>query len=192
MLLPALPPKHRYKVIFMMRPIAEVMASQQAMTSRLGTRRASLDHDQLERGLRAHREEMRRWGKTTPDVEWLEVDYPALVSDPALVITQLVEFLGGERLPNEEAMAAVIDPALYRRKEQRRRESPLSWSSFLTKVVIIITLGLAIDAADVTRLGRRKHAPGKVIISRSHHPGGWLMPVPVQHRTDWVDLARNS
>ena len=116
MLLPALPPKHRYKVIFMMRPIAEVMASQQAMTSRLGTRGASLDHDQLERGLRAHREEMRRWGKTTPDVEWLEVDYPALVSDPALVITQLVEFLGGERLPNEEAMAAVIDPALYRRK----------------------------------------------------------------------------
>jgi len=100
----------------MMRPIAEVMASQQAMTSRLGTRGASLDHDQLERGLRAHREEMRRWGKTTPDVEWLEVDYPALVSDPALVITQLVEFLGGERLPNEEAMAAVIDPALYRRK----------------------------------------------------------------------------
>jgi len=85
MLLPALPPKHRYKVIFMMRPIAEVMASQQAMTSRLGTRGASLDHDQLERGLRAHREEMRRWGKTTPDVEWLEVDYPALVSDPALV-----------------------------------------------------------------------------------------------------------
>src|SRR5947208_2983465 len=116
MLLPALPPKHRYKVIFMMRPIAEVMVSQQAMTSRLGTRGASLDHDQLERGLRAHREEMRRWGKTTPDVEWLEVDYPALVSDPALVITQLVEFLGGERLPNEEAMAAVIDPALYRRK----------------------------------------------------------------------------
>src|SRR5207244_11190057 len=90
MLLPAMPPKHRYKVIFMMRPIAEVMASQQAMTSRLGTRGATLDHDQLERGLRAHREEMRRWGKTTPDVEWLEVDYPALVSDPALVITQCV------------------------------------------------------------------------------------------------------
>jgi hypothetical protein len=50
MLLPALPTKHRYKVIFMIRPIAEVMASQQAMTSRLGTKGASLDHDQLERG----------------------------------------------------------------------------------------------------------------------------------------------
>src|SRR5262249_16860271 len=76
MLVPALPAKHQYRVIFMMRPIAEVIASQQAMTSRLGTKGASLDFDQLERGLRAHREEMRRWGRTTPDVEWLEVDYP--------------------------------------------------------------------------------------------------------------------
>jgi len=87
------------------------------MTSRLGTKGATLDHDQLERGLRVHHEEMRRWSKTTPDVEWLEVDYPALVHDPAPVIAQLVEFLGSERLPNEKAMAAVIDPALYRRKK---------------------------------------------------------------------------
>src|SRR5215831_6118141 len=116
MLLPALPTKHHYKVIFMMRPIAEVMASQQAMTSRLGTKGASLDHEQLERGLRAHREEMRRWGRTIPDVEWLEVDYPALVRDPAPTISKLVEFLGRERLPNERAMAAVIDASLHRRK----------------------------------------------------------------------------
>jgi len=116
MLLPSLPSKHQYKVVFMMRPIAEVIASQQAMTSRLGTKGASLDFDQLERGLRAHREEMRRWGRTTPDVEWLEVDYPALVRDPAPTISKLVEFLGRERLPNEPAMAAVIVASLHRRK----------------------------------------------------------------------------
>jgi len=116
MLLPALPTKHQYKVIFMMRPIAEVLASQQAMTSRLGTKGAALAHDQLERGLRAHREEMRRWGKTTPDVEWLDVSYPALMRDPAPIVAQLMEFLGAERLPNEKEMAAVIDPTLHRRK----------------------------------------------------------------------------
>jgi len=116
MLLPALPTKHQYKVIFMMRPIAEVLTSQQAMTSRLGTKGAALAHDQLERGLRAHREEMRRWGKTTPDVEWLDVSYPALMRDPAPIIAQLMEFLGAERLPNEKEMAAVIDPTLHRRK----------------------------------------------------------------------------
>lgn len=116
MLLPALPTRHQYRVVFMMRPIAEVMASQQAMTSRLGTKGASLDRDQLERGLRAHREEIRRWGRTTPDVEWLELDYPALLRDPAPRISKLVEFLGRERLPNEQAMAGVIDPALHRHK----------------------------------------------------------------------------
>ena len=116
MLLPALPTKHNYKIIFMIRPITEVMASEQAMMSRLGTKGASLHRDQLERGLRAHREEMRRWGVTIPDVQWLEVDYPALVRDPAATISKLVEFLGKERLPNEGAMAAVIDGSLHRRK----------------------------------------------------------------------------
>jgi tetratricopeptide (TPR) repeat protein len=118
MLLPLLPTKHQYKVIFMMRPIVEVMASQQAMASRLGTKGASLDRDQLERGLRAHREEIRRWGRTAPDVEWLDVDYPALLRDPEPTISKLVEFLGQERLPNEHAMAAVIDPSLYRRRHK--------------------------------------------------------------------------
>ena len=116
MLLPALPTRHQYRVIFMMRPIAEVIVSQQAMTSRLGTKGATIDHDQLERGLRAHREEIRRWGRMTPDVEWLEVDYPALVGDPSPAISKLVEFLGRERLPNEHAMATVIDTSLHRHK----------------------------------------------------------------------------
>ena len=116
MLLPALPTKHHYKAIVMIRPIAEVMASQQAMMSRLGTKGASLDYDQLERGLRAHREDMRHWGRTIPHLEWLEVDYPALVSDPAPTISRLVEFLGRELLPNEHAMAAVVDVSLHRRR----------------------------------------------------------------------------
>ena len=116
MLLPQMPAKHQYKVIFMTRPIAEVVASQRAMTTRLGTKGANLEPEDLERGLRAHREEIRRWGGNAPHIEWLEIDYPALVRDPAPTIARLVEFLGRERLPNESAMAAVIDPALHRRK----------------------------------------------------------------------------
>jgi len=41
--LPALPAKHQYKSDFMLRPIAEVVASQQAMTTRLGRKAANLD-----------------------------------------------------------------------------------------------------------------------------------------------------
>jgi predicted AlkP superfamily phosphohydrolase/phosphomutase/tetratricopeptide (TPR) repeat protein len=116
MLLPRMPAKHDYKVIFMLRPIAEVVASQRAMTSRLGTKAANLDPEQLERGLRAHREEVRKWAESVPHIEWLEVDYPSLISEPAAAISKLVEFLGPERLPNESAMRLVIDPGLHRRK----------------------------------------------------------------------------
>ncbi|MGI8890225.1 MAG: alkaline phosphatase family protein [Chthoniobacterales bacterium] len=116
MLLPRMPAQHHYKVIFMTRPITEVVVSQKAMTTRLGTSGADLEADQLERGLRAHREEVRRWGKSASNCDWLEIDYPSLVRDPAAGIAQLLEFLGQERVPNEKAMSAVIDPALYRRK----------------------------------------------------------------------------
>jgi len=116
MLLRDLPEKHQYKVIFMLRPIGEVVASQQAMTNRLGTKGAKLDPEQLERGLRAHREEMRRWAQNAPHIEWLEIDYPALVANSGPEIAKLIEFLGRERLPNEEKMGTVIDPALHRRK----------------------------------------------------------------------------
>jgi hypothetical protein len=116
MLLPALPSKHQYKVIFMLRPIAEVVASQEAMTARLRTKGANLDPEQLERGLRAHREEMRKWATNAPHIEWLEIAYPMLIRDPAPSIARLVEFLGPECLPNEKAMAAMVDPALHRRR----------------------------------------------------------------------------
>jgi hypothetical protein len=116
MLLPALPTKHQYKVIFVLRPIAEVVASQRAMTTRLGTKGANLESEQLVRGLRAHREEVRKWAQSAPYFEWLEIDYPALVRDPASAITRLVEFLGSDRLPNEKAMVAVIEPTLHRRR----------------------------------------------------------------------------
>ncbi len=115
-LLPQMPARHRYKVIFMTRPIAEVVASQQAMTARLQTKGANLETGQLERGLRAHREEVRKWATAAPHIEWLEISYPALVQNPAPAIAELIRFLGQERLPNESAMTGVIDPALHRRK----------------------------------------------------------------------------
>lgn len=115
-LLPALPPQHHYKMIFMLRPIAEVIASQRIMLARLGTGGAGLDPEQLGRALRAHREEIRAWAATRPHVQWLEISYPELVRDPAPAIAKLVEFLGREHLPSEHAMAAVIDPALHRNR----------------------------------------------------------------------------
>ena len=67
-------------------------------------------------GLRAHREEVRKWAINASHIEWFEIEYPTLVRAPAAAISRLVEFLGPERVPNESAMTAVIDPGLYRRR----------------------------------------------------------------------------
>ena len=116
MLLPRMPAKHDYKLIFMRRPIAEVVASQQAMTTRLGTKSADLDSEQLARGLRAHREDIRRWATTVPHITLLEIDYPKLVREPLPQISRLIDFLGKDRLPNSQQMATVVDHSLYRKR----------------------------------------------------------------------------
>ncbi len=116
MLLPHMPPKHRYKVLFMTRPIEEVVVSQQAMVNRLATKGAELDTEQLQRGLTAHRHEMCNWLRSAPHMEWIEIDYPTLVKDPQPVVARIVEFLGPDRLTTPEKMASVVDASLYRRK----------------------------------------------------------------------------
>lgn len=116
MLLPKMPEKHNYKVIFMTRPIGEVVASQHAMTERLGTKGAGLDTTELARALEVHRDETRNWLRTAPHVEWIEVDYPALVRDPQPGLARLAAFLGSELLPAPQAMAGEIDPKLHRKR----------------------------------------------------------------------------
>jgi LPS sulfotransferase NodH len=116
MLLPRMPLQHDYKVIFMTRPIQEVVASQRQMVNRLGKKAAELDPEQLQRGLTAHREETLLWLATAPHMKFIEIDYPALVRDPQSIVSRLVQFLGAEQLPNETVMAAVVDPLLHRQK----------------------------------------------------------------------------
>ncbi len=116
MLLPHLPSQHNYKVIFMTRPIEEVVASQAKMVARLGKKGAELDEEELERGLTAHRNETRSWLRNAPHMEFIEIDYPSLIQDSAAAVAQLVEFLGAERLPRAENMATAVDASLYRRK----------------------------------------------------------------------------
>lgn len=116
MLLQSLPLKHNYKVIFMTRPIDEVATSQRKMVERLATKGAELDAEQLQRGLAAHRNEISRWLKSVPHMEFVEIDYPTLVSDPLPQIARLIEFLGRERLPKSAEMTRAVDPSLHRRK----------------------------------------------------------------------------
>ncbi|MEO8439315.1 MAG: alkaline phosphatase family protein [Spartobacteria bacterium] len=114
MLLPHLPQKHSYKIIFMQRPIEEVTASQKRMITRVGSDGANLTLPQLQRGLRAHRAESLRWLAAAPHVDFITVDYPALVYEPEKQLQRVTDFLGADRLPAAAEMSRVIDPALRR------------------------------------------------------------------------------
>lgn len=117
MLLTHMPSAHRYKVVFMTRPIEEIAASQYKMIHRLGTQGAELTEADLLRGLSQHRHEAIGFLKKAENFDVLTIDYPTLVSNPAEVVPQIVEFLGPDRLPHVEAMHAVVDPSLHRQKK---------------------------------------------------------------------------
>lgn len=114
-LLPHLPRVHRYKIVVMRRPIEEIVRSQLEMLRRAGqppaTDPAALAAKQLE-GL----EKILALLRTSDRVELLEIDYPALVADPAPACNRLAEFLGSKILPHPEKMSAAIEAGLHRQR----------------------------------------------------------------------------
>lgn len=119
LLLPALPRRHHYKIIFMQRPVEEVAASQHAMLQRRFPARAHAAPAQMADTLRTHREEILKLLRSRPDVDVLEVDYPELVRAPGAIGPRLAAFLG-ERWPfAAEKVSAVVKPALHRQRAGR-------------------------------------------------------------------------
>lgn len=114
-LLGALPVVHTYKLIFMQRPVSEVVRSQLAMVERSG-QKPKIDPAELTQRLEAHVDGILKALAKSKQVQLLVVDYPALVADPAPQIAKIAEFLGKDILPRPEAMSAAVDRSLRRQK----------------------------------------------------------------------------
>jgi predicted AlkP superfamily phosphohydrolase/phosphomutase/tetratricopeptide (TPR) repeat protein len=116
MLLEEMPRNHKYKVIFMMRPVKEIAVSQTKMIERLGTEGAKVEETRLVRELARHRAEAVHWLEGAENVDHLLVSYPALVSDPGKSISEIVEFLRDDYVIDPKGMITAIDGSLYRNK----------------------------------------------------------------------------
>lgn len=114
-LLAALPPKHRYKIIFMTRPVQEVVASQWKMLEHKGTQ-PKTEREHLETAQQKHALGMLGMLRNHARVKLLEVDYPALVRDPQSAASRITAFLGQDSLPSHQRMHTVVKPALYRQR----------------------------------------------------------------------------
>ncbi len=114
-LLPSLPPKHRYKIIFMERPVGQVVASQWKMLER-GGRQPRSEKAHLIATQETHVRQLLATLRQSPRIELLEVDYPALVADPFGQLPRIQAFLGGRLKGTPEDLAAVVRPELHRHR----------------------------------------------------------------------------
>jgi hypothetical protein len=106
-LLPALPEGPRYRVVLMRRELGDIVASQDRMLARRGESRGRLGADRLAEVLAAQIEVARGWLRARPQVAWMELDYDALLRDPAPGLAQLADFVAS-RVPLA-TLAALID-----------------------------------------------------------------------------------
>lgn len=108
-LLPALPAGPRWDVLFMRRPLPAVLASQAVMLRRRGER-----HDVAEADMAAHFERhlarVRATLAARADVRRLDVDYDAVLADPAARAAEVARWLGLDL--DVAAMAAAVEPEL--------------------------------------------------------------------------------
>ncbi len=113
-LLPSLPGKHRYTVIYMVRPTEEVVDSQWAMLARQGKQPQS-EKQHLIDVQEHHSRQIRAVLAQSDRVTLLEVSYPELVAAPGPVLETLAALLPGRFQPSP-SVAACVRPQLHRQR----------------------------------------------------------------------------
>lgn len=110
-----LPPGHRIRVIFLHRPIDEVLASQKRMLANQG-RPEETEDARLRRTMLEHQKSVMAALLQTPNAETLIVSYPQLVANPLDEAGKIAAFLKPMVELDPQLMAAVVKPELHRNR----------------------------------------------------------------------------
>ena len=112
-LLTYLPESFDYQVIFMRRPLAEIVASQHAMLDARGSERGS-DESRSAELYEAHLAQVERFLQRRRCFSTVMIEYAQVLADPRGQAERIQAFLG--RRLDTARMAAVADPALHRNR----------------------------------------------------------------------------
>jgi hypothetical protein len=118
-LLLSLPATHEYRIIFMQRPLAEVLASQEQMLRNRGVSENAATTSNVMRAFQDHLFKVNAWLNGKPNLRVMRVDYHHLLAEPREISEKLAQFL--ETNLNTTAMTGQVDQTLYR---QRRKQVP--------------------------------------------------------------------
>ena len=114
MLLFHLPADFEYRIVFMKRPISEILASQKRMLERQGME-AGEDDSEMRRHFESHLEKIGRWMRQQPNVRVYYCNYHKVLRETREIAEELRDFLGCSL--DLDKMIAAVDPALHRQKQ---------------------------------------------------------------------------
>lgn len=126
-LLFTLPKQFEYRVIFMCRPLEEVVSSQNRMLERLGKEVPTTSTASVIAAFQEHLTKVKSWLSQQPNIAVLYVDYPAVLEAPEREAGRICAFLG--RQLDVAAMIRQIEQSLHREKSASRSAGDSSSSS---------------------------------------------------------------
>lgn len=118
-LLSSLPRQFDYRVLFMCRPLEEVVASQNRMLERLGKEVPQTPTAAVVAAFDAHLRKVKLWLSQQPNMAVLYVQYLDMLRAPAEQAAKICTFLGREL--DLAAMAGQVEQSLHREKSTSPR-----------------------------------------------------------------------
>jgi hypothetical protein len=111
-----LPAEYQYRVVFTLRDLKEVLASQTKMLQRSGKSGGGISDDQMEALFKAELAKCEKWLAEQPNFKVLYINHRDMINDGLVQAQKINDFLDSGLDIN--AMASVVDPALYRNRNQ--------------------------------------------------------------------------
>jgi hypothetical protein len=113
-LIVSLPSGHEYRVIFMQRPLPEVLKSQDEMLRRRGNADSAAVNSAIEEAFQRHLVEVNKWLAGQRNLQVLRTHYHRVLREPKAVAEEIAAFL---QVPLDiEAMVRQVDGTLYRNR----------------------------------------------------------------------------
>jgi hypothetical protein len=110
----SLPSGHEYRILFMQRPLPEVLKSQEEMLRRRGNANSSGDTSAIEEAFQRHLIEINKWLAGKESVQVCRVHYHRVLREPKPVAEEVAAFL---QVPLDiDAMVRQVDGSLYRNR----------------------------------------------------------------------------
>lgn len=106
---------YTYRVLFMRRTMEEILASQDKMLAHRGEDK-KVEDEKMAALFEKHIKEVEDWMDSQPNLSYIDVDYNHAIQDPRSTAEKINQFLGGDL--DVQAMAAVVDPSLYRQRKE--------------------------------------------------------------------------